>query len=56
LDAGNYYSLRDTGQGLNRNNFDDTYSSYVVPGTLLKGQSHKKVGEMRVETDSLGPN
>jgi hypothetical protein len=24
--------------------------------TLLKGQSHEKVGEMRVEGDSLGPN
>jgi hypothetical protein len=23
---------------------------------LLKGQSHEKVGEMRVEGDSLGPN
>jgi hypothetical protein len=22
----------------------------------LKGQSHEKVGEMRVEVDSLGPN
>jgi hypothetical protein len=22
----------------------------------LKGQSHEKVGEMRVESDSLGPN
>jgi hypothetical protein len=23
---------------------------------LLKGQSHEKVGEMRAEGDSLGPN
>jgi hypothetical protein len=23
---------------------------------LLKGQSHEKVGEIRVEGDSLGPN
>jgi hypothetical protein len=24
--------------------------------TILKGQSHEKVGEMRVEGDGLGPN
>jgi hypothetical protein len=27
-----------------------------VGGLCLKGQSHEKVGEMRVEGDSLGPN
>jgi hypothetical protein len=33
------------------------YTSYVNREVfLLKGHSHEKVGEMRVEGDSLGPN
>jgi hypothetical protein len=28
----------------------------VFQKVLLKGQSHEKVGKMRVEGDSLGPN
>jgi hypothetical protein len=28
----------------------------ILNNKLLKGQSHEKVGEMRVEGDSLGPN
>jgi hypothetical protein len=31
-------------------------ASAVRCSYFLKGQSHKKVGEMRVEGDSLGPN
>jgi hypothetical protein len=28
----------------------------AIRAIQLKGQSHEKVGEMRVEGDSLGPN
>jgi hypothetical protein len=33
-----------------------TIKNIIINIYPLKGQSHKKVGEMRVEGDSLGPN
>jgi hypothetical protein len=32
------------------------FSLVIDDNKILKGQSHEKVGEMRVEGDSLGPN
>jgi hypothetical protein len=34
--------------------FQNKYFCFIAK--TLKGQSHKKVGEMRVQGDSLGPN
>jgi hypothetical protein len=35
---------------------DDSASLNTHETNILKGQSHEKVGKMRVEGDGLGPN
>jgi hypothetical protein len=36
--------------------FDKMQPKKVKENLILKGQSHEKVGKMRVEGDGLGPN